>query len=160
MSVGHRAIDAARAIEVHSGPVAKNEPVPIGQFVTAAGAAVRAGTGAVPLVPLEDHVTEREPLSLFPRAPAIDLAEGDSLLEKTAPPGRIGGDFRRSWVPRLPGLPRELSMGFLGNPQIGGWVTRVTPIAPGLGAVTLVTFGSAARVTRSGSLQSCRTARV
>jgi hypothetical protein len=50
------------------------------------------------MVPFEDHVTEREPVSIFPRARSVDLTDSDPLLEKITPPSRIAGDVRRGWV--------------------------------------------------------------
>jgi hypothetical protein len=42
-------------------------------------------------------------------------------------------------------------MGFLENLVVGHWVTWVTSIALGLGAVTPVTFSSAPRVTSAAA---------
>jgi hypothetical protein len=42
-------------------------------------------------------------------------------------------------------------MGFLGNLVVKRWVTWVTPIALGLGAVTPVIFGSEASVTSAAA---------
>ena len=89
---------AANAIEMHSGAVAQNETGPSGHFVTTAGAAARVGAGAISQMPFEYHVAEREPFSIFPRVPAIDLADSGPLLEKIATPSQIGGSVRRSWA--------------------------------------------------------------
>ena len=100
----------------------------------------------------EELVTECK-LGFVARAPAIELANCCTLLEKSAPPNWVGGGVRRrcplpfwrvtqvTWVRTLIGNgffrpPRSCALGYLGNLRHAR--TR---------AATLVTSGSATRVT-------------
>ena len=118
---------------------------------------MRVGSYTVAIVPLEDHVTECEPFSLFPRVPTIDLANDGPLLGKTAPPSRIRGDFRRCWafhilsVTRVTWVTILIINGFSGEPRCRGLGYLGSSIALGFGTVTPVTFGTAARVTSAAA---------